>query len=154
MSYVSDPLHSFFVAGDPVAQPRPRACVRGGRAHVYNPTTARAWRQLVAAAVRQQLVEGGGGPPPSSVPVRVDLGVRIPRAKSNYSTRSFSLRPSAPKHHLKKPDVDNLAKAILDELGPLINDDRQIVALTVRKRYITPGEESGVSIKIWLEPSE
>ena len=84
----------------------------------------------------------------------MDLRFRIPRPKTHYSTKAGFLRPSAPSRHLKKPDVDNLAKAVLDELGSVINDDRQIVALTVKKRYIEPGEAAGVSISVWLEPDE
>lgn len=154
------------VEGEPIAQPRPRACVRGGRAHMYNPATAKAWRQLVATAVSdelgRQLVEldddarrrQGGPPPPSSGAVAVDLRFRIPRPKSHYSKKPLSLRPSAPTHHLKKPDIDNLSKAVIDELNLVIKDDKQVVALTAEKRYISPGEAPGVSIAVWLIPDE
>ena len=132
---------------------------------MYDPATARPWRRLVAAAVAEELErqaagleelhEGEGGePPPTDRAVAVDLRFRIPRPKTHYSTKAGFLRPSAPSRHLKKPEVDNLAKAVLDELGSVINDDRQIVALTVKKRYIEPGEAAGVSISVWLEPDE
>lgn len=41
--------------------------------------------------------------------------------------------------HIKRPDADNVAKAILDALnGHAYNDDRAIAALSVRK-YQTTG---------------
>lgn len=54
----------------------------------------------------------------------------------------FNMRrpPSYPKrvqHHTKKPDVDNLAKAILDALVThgVLGDDNCITDLTISKRY-------------------
>ena len=50
------------------------------------------------------------------------------------------------KPYTKKPDADNLAKAILDALnGVAYPDDAQIVTLTVRKRY---GEADMVHVLI------
>jgi len=42
----------------------------------------------------------------------------------------------------KKPDADNIAKSICDALnGVAYADDKQIVCLTVQKRYTEPGQE-------------
>jgi len=142
------------VIGIPKAQPRPRAAVRGRHAMMYDPGTASEWRRQVAAELEAEAdrrQEGRGGSPAAGAIV-MDLAFRIPRAKSHYSTKKFSLRPSAPTHHLKKPDVDNLAKAVLDETHAIIKDDRQVVALTVTKRYVEPGEKGGVHIQIWSIP--
>lgn len=51
-------------------------------------------------------------------------------------------RPASVKrvHHTTKPDVDKLARAILDSLkGVLIVDDSMINALAVTKEYGEPG---------------
>ena len=137
-----------------VGQPRVRACVRAGHAHVYDPGTADAWRAAVRQAV--ELAAADAAREEEEGAVAVDLAVRIPRAKAHYSTSTFSLRPSAPTYPIKKPDVDNLAKAILDELGRghggIIKDDKQVVALSVAKRYVGPGEKGGATIRIWREP--
>jgi len=135
------------VIGVPAAQPRPRACVVAGRARMYDPGTAGAWRQLVRQALASHATRDR-----EEAAVAVDLAVRIPRAKAHYSTKPLSLRPSAPSAHIIKPDIDNLAKAILDETGVIIKDDKQIVALTVTKRYIEPGEKGGARIRIWTQP--
>lgn len=141
------------VIGIPKAQPRPRAAVRGRHAMMYDPGTASEWRQLVAAELEAEAdrrQEGRGSPAAGAI--AMDLAFRIPRPKSHYSTKKFSLRPSAPSAHIIKPDCDNLAKAVLDETHAIIKDDRQVVALNVTKRYVEPGEKGGVHIRIWSIP--
>ena len=51
---------SFFVPGEPIAQPRPRATVRGRHASVYNDPKhpVVAWKQLVAIAARPGIGSG------------------------------------------------------------------------------------------------
>lgn len=52
-------------------------------------------------------------------------------------------------HATKKPDIDKLARAALDALiGVLVEDDAQVVFLSVQKRYALPGEAWGVSIAL------
>lgn len=136
---------------------------------MYDPGGAREWRGQVRAALRLATTDGGSSSSAAAHgedgtregaaggAVTVDLAVRIPRAKAHYKANKFSLRLSAPHHHISRPDVDNLAKAILDELGAdaggIIRDDRQIVALSVSKRYVGPGEECGARIRVWQEPN-
>jgi len=44
--------------------------------------------------------------------------------------------PKKIEHHIKKPDLDNLAKSVKDALQGLIyKTDSQIVELILRKRY-------------------
>lgn len=61
-------------------------------------------------------------------PVRVDAFCVFLRPKSGPGRK----RP----HHTVKPDIDNIAKAILDCCtGLLWKDDVQVVALNVEKAY-------------------
>ena len=47
------------------------------------------------------------------------------------------------------PDVDKLARSVLDSLtGVLLRDDSLVVLLAVGKRYVT-GEPPGVEIDVW-----
>ena len=59
------------------------------------------------------------------------------------------LKPSAPRDHVKKPDVDNLAKAVLDALVDqgVIKDDSLVTRLEVAKEYANE-TEAGCLIKI------
>ena len=63
----------------------------------------------------------------------------------------YLLRPkSLPKkieHHVKKPDLDNLMKAIKDALkGVCYRDDSQIISVTATKKYTSLNP--GVAIEI------
>ena len=60
-------------------------------------------------------------------------------------------RPQRPKweRHGTRPDVDKLARALLDGLtGPLLTDDSIVFHLDATKRYALDHEEPGVHINV------
>ena len=120
----------FFVAGDPKGQPRPRAFARGGKARVYDPGTAEGWKGQVALAAKAHL-------PPSPIDraAIVHLRFHLPRPRGHFG--KAGLKPTAPEHHVTKPDADNLAKAVLDALVGIgfLRDDRLVRLLLVSKCY-------------------
>jgi Holliday junction resolvase RusA-like endonuclease len=117
---------SFVVPGNPVPQPRPRVSMRGGFARAYVPADhpVHAFRQAV------QLAAAGAGLRQVSTPVRVVIGCVFERPQSHHTSRG--LKPGVPM--LPRPDVDNLAKAVLDALGGFF-DDTLVEGLTVAKAY-------------------
>ena len=74
----------------------------------------------------------------------------MPRPKSHYRTGKFShiLKDSAPSFHTKKPDVDNLSKAVLDAMtdAGILSDDSIVVQHYIYKKYTE--RETGVKIEI------
>ena len=65
-------------------------------------------------------------------PLAVSLTMYMPHPKTG-KRRHF---------HQMTPDVDNLAKIILDAMNGIVyHDDKQIVCLTVKKRYCRVGDE-------------
>lgn len=129
------PGHTKFVVfGTPVAQPRPRACVvrpyPGGRAsaRVYNADgNITVWKQLVARAAR----EAFAGDQPSGDAFAVVIAFHFLRPKRGKTIPIDGVPKTT------KPDLDNLAKPILDVLTRLRvwADDSQVVALTCTKHY-------------------
>jgi Holliday junction resolvase RusA-like endonuclease len=119
-----------FVPGAPKGQPRPRAFARGGKARVYDPGTAEGWKGQIALALRPHLP-----PVPVDTAVGVHLHFLLPRPRGHFGKRG--LRPSAPEFPLGSPDVDNLAKAVLDALVEIgfLRDDRLVRRLSVCKHY-------------------
>lgn len=122
------PSISIWIPGRPV--PQPRARVAGG--HGYDNGRADPWKALVRrmAAVAVQGHHAGAWPVDGATSVHLE----------------FQL-DAAP---TKRPDADNLAKAVLDALGPsradrgryaplLWHDDAQVTDLVVTKRFGTPG---------------
>lgn len=119
--------HVFVVYGSPVAQGRPRFFRRGNFVGAYDPDKSRDWKRTVMAQALEQL---GGQAEIHDGPLTLKLFFHLPRPKS---------LPKKVQHHIKKPDADNLAKAIKDALrGVVYRDDSQIVALEVRKAYGDP----------------
>lgn len=119
---------TFTVAGDPVPQPRPRVSTRGGFARAYVPARhpVHAYRQAVAEAAK------AAGVTVSDDAVSAELTFLFERPKSHRTKKG--IKKDAPA--LPAPDVDNLAKAVLDSLTCVAwHDDRQVARLTVSKGY-------------------
>ncbi len=128
---------TFSVPGDPVPQPRPRVSTRGGFARAYVPAThpVHAYRQKIAAEATKAGLE------PQSEPVEVIVEAVFVRPKSHMTKKG--VKPTAPK--LPRPDVDNIAKAILDSLQDVMGDDTNVRLLTVGKAY---GNESRTTVSV------
>lgn len=129
--------YTFFAQGEPKGQPRPRACIRGRRAGVYDPGTADEWKRQVKAAAKPYIDAQGK----LSGPIRVRLTWFMPRPLAHWcirgGQRSNELSIKAPKFHDKKPDTDNLEKAVLDALtdAGLWDDDCQVFDVHKIKYY-------------------
>ena len=141
---------TFQVAGEPKGQPRPRAFARKmGAVHVarfYDSDVADAWKRQVALAVMQAVNVSKWAL--TEAPVAVELRFAMPRPKSH--TGAKGMKPSAPQFHAGKPDVDNLAKLVLDQItknGRIWRDDSQVVSLRCDKFWAL-GNEQGCSVMI------
>ena len=127
--------NGFFVTGNPKAQPRLRATRRGTFVRMYTPNSAKEWQVKVAASAYTKFYS------PLSGALDVTLAFYFNRPKS-HTTKSGSLKLSAPLEHRFKPDVDNLAKCVLDAMNEIAyTDDSQIQSLVVTKRYVTFANE-------------
>ncbi len=119
------------VVGVPAPQGSKTAFVRGGRAIVAEgkgPGRQRHadWRQAVATAARDYL-EAHPRARPIRGPVQVAISFRFPPTRSDpYRTR-----------HTTKPDVDKLARSVLDSLvsAGILVDDSLVCHLSILKRY-------------------
>ena len=120
---------SFTVAGEPVPQPRPRVSTRGGFARAYVPAKhpVHAYRQAVALAAK---LAGLGT---ITEPIQVCVVSVFERPKSHVTGRGV-VKATAPR--VPRPDVDNIAKAVLDALGDFF-DDTLVESLQVSKSYGT-----------------
>lgn len=154
---------SFQVAGAPRGEPRHRFDPRSRRHHSDDSGPAHAWKQ----AVRRAALEALGIPfaperavVPARIPVTLDLEFLMERPLKHFRGRNQDagvLRDDAPVLHTAKPDADNLAKAVMDALGPwpkgalpiLWEDDQVIAELRVRKRYTAL--EPGVRVRLTVE---
>ena len=141
-------IDSFFVPGLPVPQGSKNAFVVGGRAVIsdVNSKALKAWRWLVTSNARE-LVEPGG----EHLPAAVLLVFTLPRPKYHYGTgrNAGTVKERYEQEAMaRKPDIDKLARAVLDGLtdaGNVFRDDSQVTKLVTIKAY---GETPGCLIEI------
>lgn len=120
------------VPGDPV--PKARARVVNGRA--FTPAKTVTGENQVQAA---WVAATGGRRAPHDGPVvlHLDFHFTIPASWSKKRRQAVS-DGSVP--HRSRPDLDNLAKLVMDGLNGLAwTDDAQIAHLTATKRYADSG---------------
>lgn len=141
-----------FVPGNPKGQPRPRAFARKmGAIHVarfYDSDTADGWKAQVRAGVLGiafaedlRAIEG---------PFDVEMRFRFDRPKSHF-LRDGALGKNRSGSFIQKPDLDNLAKLVLDVITRLQRcwvDDDQVVRLVVEKRWALVGESAGCVLRV------
>ena len=141
-----------FITGDPKGQPRARAFARkmGAKfvARMYDSDVADGWKAQVRAGVlgiafAQGLMAIEG-------PFDVEMRFRFERPKSHF-LRDGSLGKGRSSSYIQKPDLDNLAKLVLDVITRLQRcwvDDDQVVRLVVEKRWALVGESAGCVLRI------
>ena len=134
---------TFFAIGNPKATPRPKAARIGGFTRIYTPGTADDWKMIVRHECGRvwdhRQIEG---------PIALTLEFFFDRPANH--TGKKGLKPWAPSFHTSKPDVDNLAKAIMDALTNLgvWKDDSQVADLIVRKLYRNQNGAQGCRVTI------
>lgn len=144
----------FTVEGLPQGKGRPRS-VRS-RKKPYTPAKTLAYEHHVKNAFLMAYfhVEGRSmhgedslfGP--EAIEAEISAYYPMPKRCSRIAERMMNLGLARP---TRRPDLDNIAKSILDALNHLAyNDDSQVVRLTISKYYCRAGEErTEVVIRPW-----
>ena len=127
---------TFFVAGDPRPQSRPRVVSKGGRTWSYSNAGEglKLWRDSIAWTAK------AAGPLTRSRAYRCELIFWMKRPLTHF--KAGVLKLGAPLAHASTPDADNLAKAALDAIqgARLLEDDAAVAWLVVAKLYATAGK--------------
>lgn len=120
----------FTVDGTAVGKGRPRVSTIGGRPRMYTPAKTVQWERQVAEACRSAMSTWSASEHPMSV--RIDIKVGVPVSWSKRRQMAALTGDEVP----GKPDLDNVAKAVLDACnGIAYVDDKQVTRLTVTKNY-------------------
>lgn len=116
---------------DPVAKGRPRFTKTG---HAYTPRPTLEYEELIRQC---WILAHGRNIFTGYIEMNLDFYIPIPKSMSKADKQKAiecELRPD------KKPDIDNLIKAVQDALNEVAYwDDRQIVRLKAEKWYATEG---------------
>ncbi|WP_136474530.1 RusA family crossover junction endodeoxyribonuclease [Pseudomonas sp. DG56-2] len=132
---------SFRVPGEPQGKGRPRIGKVGQHSRMFTPQKTVAYEGVVALAAQtvmqgRELLQG-------AVMVEMRIIVSIPQSMSKKRKAMALAGDIFP---IKKPDVDNVEKAIFDAINGVVwKDDVQVVDVFKRKRY---GETPGVHVRI------
>lgn len=138
---------TWWTPGTPKGQPRPRACIRGNHASMYDCGTADEWRKLVETHGRrhkpEEIITGA---------TRLTLTFFMPRPQRLMGKKW----PDGPIPCLAKPDFDNLSKAVADALTTdkkkarvgWWNDDSLIFQSSTAKYYHSKAGKPGMRITI------
>lgn len=125
------------VIGVPVPQGSKVANRHGGGVRDSNAKKLKPWRADVAGIAQE--VAAHEGWTRLDAPALVRITFYMPRLKGHYGTgrNDGVLKPTAPKYVQAKPDIDKLARAILDALtdADILRDDSRVARLVVEKRY-------------------
>lgn len=130
----------FTIYGEPVAQGRPRFSTAGGFAKAYDPPDSREYKKYVKLLASQNRPHT-----PIDGPVSLKLVIYRPLLKS-MSKKKKAEAVAGTFRPIKKPDVDNVAKGIMDAMTGIIwQDDKQVVSLQVSKYY---SEQPRVEVQV------
>ncbi len=132
---------AFTVPGEPQGKGRPRIGKIGQHARMFTPAKTVAYEGLVAMAAQQAMK--GAAPLSCPCALEVEAVFAIPASFSKSkraAAMSGELRPT------KKPDIDNVLKAVADGMnGVAWVDDVQAVDVRLLKRY---GETPAVHVRV------
>lgn len=120
----------FVVLGPPHGKGRPKASSRGGFVRMYTPAPTRQYEAEIAKMAVLARADWPVLETPISLRVVAHHAIPMswPKRKQQQALQG-DLIPG-------KPDLDNVAKAVLDALnGVIYLDDKQVVRLMAEKRY-------------------
>ena len=132
----------FTVPDVPIAQPRQRVTVTAGKPRTYTPTKHPV--NAFKAAVKMAASAAHDGAPLLG-PVSLTICFVLPRPGGKY----WKTKPMPRYWHIKRPDSDNLEKAVMDALTKLVwHDDSQVCEKHSTKVVASGGEPPHVEIVI------
>lgn len=123
----------FLVPETPKGKARPRFSTWSGQVRTYTPESTKQFENLVHWYSKQAM--GERHPFPKEVPVSVDVKACFP-VPSSYSKKKREACLNGTIKHTKKPDCDNVLKAVCDPMNKTVFwDDSQVFQTSVEKVY-------------------
>lgn len=123
----------FIVYGEPVGKGRPKFTTISGFTKTYTPEKTVSFENLVKLSYQEAFGNEKPFDKDEQLEVRITAFFQIPKSASKKKAAqmlSGFIKPT------KRPDLDNVAKAVLDALNKIaFYDDSQIIALSMSKFY-------------------
>ena len=126
----------FEVPGQPRGKGRPRFARRGNFVKTYTDAATASYEDQI----RFYALQAMGSSEPLKTALEAFIYVRLPVPQS-YSKKRTEACLSGLERPCKKPDLDNIIKAMMDGMNEVIyDDDVQIVNITATKLYAAKAE--------------
>ena len=123
----------FEIPGSPIGQGRPKFSTINGHAVAYDPEKSRNYKAYVKMLAVQAMKDNGFNMIEGPCCLSINAYFEIPKSKSKKFREAALMELERP---TKKPDADNIVKAIQDALNGLTyKDDAYIVHLACQKFY-------------------
>lgn len=126
----------FTVPGTPVGKGRPRVTMHG----TYTPKKTAQYERLVKSCWKTQSGQSFSG----GIPLEAEILAWFPIPKSTSKKKAAEMEG---RYHIKRPDADNIAKAILDSLNECAYPDDSAVQISVKKLYTNGSPHVDVVIR-------
>ena len=124
---------SFTIPGEAVPKARPRVFKRKGKSTAVTPEKTVKYENLVKWAAHQAMQKAGAVMFLGPLQASIDISLPIP---SSWSSKRQEMAIAGQIAPTKRPDIDNLVKALFDAMnGIVFRDDSQVVFAVVRKLY-------------------
>lgn len=131
------------IPGKPVASMRPRFSRAGGFVRTHMPEKSQSYKAFAQHYLAEAMREASLSPCYGAVAVEIDVFFECPKSQQRKR------EPTQQRLCTSKPDVDNIAKQILDAgNGVAWIDDAQVAQCLVRKFVARQGEPSRVVVRI------
>lgn len=132
----------FTIPGEPVAKGRARSFVRNGHVAHYTPEKTAKYENLVKLAASAAMAGRAPYQVALSVTVTAHMGIG-----SSWSKKRQQSALSGHERPTKRPDLDNVLKAIKDGMNGVVwRDDSQVVRVVAEKHWSdSPRVEVSVS---------
>lgn len=137
---------TLIIPGKIVPQLRPRFATHGKFIQTYDPKPCREYKKLVRLLANQTVAKQKGFKPyERAIEVVIWFFLDIPKSYSDadrVAAATGKIRPTS------RPDLDNLAKGIMDAVkGVLWKDDSLIVTMHIKKFYTAGQERAEMYVK-------
>ena len=132
-------IYEFEVEGTIIGKERPRVNLYTGQ--IYTPGRTKDYEELIRQYFiikypKHKIIE-------SRVNIEIVAFMKIPKGTSKTKCEKMLAGEISP---TRKPDIDNIAKSILDAMNKfVIKDDNQVSKISVEKKY---GETEKVYVKV------
>jgi Holliday junction resolvase RusA-like endonuclease len=131
----------FTIYGHPVAKGRPRFSTRGKFPVAYTPEKTKNYESDVGMMAKAAM--GASEPLEGALEAFIYVTFPVP---ASYSKKRTEACLSGQEKHTKKPDLDNVVKAVLDGMSDIVFlSDSQITSIHATKVY---GEVAKVEVLV------